>query len=250
MLNNLKNNFLFALLFRGLSFILAFFGLIDIVGVFINKVHPTTFLFYTIQSNIVVILFFLILFIFTILKRNNKEETCKFGFFPRISSVLSMDIFVTMLVFWVLLLPSVIQTHDPVVIKKMFTFGNMQAHLITPILMIFDYIFFNKRGKIKKFDSLYCVIFPYVYLLTTIPLGLTHAIKYELGSGYYPYYFIDADKLHWWVVLNVFCLTIVFLSIYVAWQLLDHYLAKKQIIKESENKKGIKPLTKNNITKK
>jgi hypothetical protein len=97
--NKITNSKIVVLIFRIVCFIVAIFGLLTIIGIFKNNVSPILFLTYTVQSNVVTIAFFGILIVKTIFYKPNEKLKYQYGFFPRISSIISLDIFVTMLVF-------------------------------------------------------------------------------------------------------------------------------------------------------
>lgn len=45
--------------------------------------------------------------------------------------------------------------------------------------MLADYLMFTERGRLKKYDSLLCLIVPYVYLLEAMIIGATHSVRYD-----------------------------------------------------------------------
>jgi hypothetical protein len=98
-MKQLNNSKIFCLTYRIVCTIVAIIGVLMIAGVFNNNFKPTSLLFYTVQSNIVVIGMFLFLIYKTIAHKQDNNASKQYGFYPRVSSVISLDIFVTMLVF-------------------------------------------------------------------------------------------------------------------------------------------------------
>src|SRR5699024_7287997 len=127
---------------------------------FLRGQFDTVTLFaYTTQSNMLVIIFFGVLLIKSIgFKVTKSSVTIKsFGFYPRLSAYITLAILVTLIIFWTILVP--INNNYPI-----FSFNNMSVHLITPLLMLADYLIFNERGKLKKRDTYFSLIIPLCYI--------------------------------------------------------------------------------------
>ncbi|ACN83254.1 Pr6Pr family membrane protein [Brachyspira hyodysenteriae] len=159
------------------------------------KLDIETAYYFTYQSNILVIVYF-ILDIINIIK---KKET----FYPRFKGAVTMSITVTFLVYHFLLSP----TADDY--KGLYYTRNIILHYILPIMTIFDYIIFDKKGIYKIVDPLLWLIIPFVYFAFIL-------IRARIGSpfsdgSYYPYFFVDIDKYGLKTVLrNVFFITLFF----------------------------------------
>jgi hypothetical protein len=190
-------------------------GVLVVTGVLENAIDPVRFLAYTVQSNIWAALMFGVLAVRTI--ATPKGES--YGFYPRIEMIVTHAIFITMLVFWFILAPLMASS-----IVGLFTsFENMAVHLITPLLMLIDYLVFTKRGELKPTDPLLCLIIPYVYIAQAMALGLTHSVFYDSpgNHSYYPYSFMDVDLLGAWVIPILAGLTVFFLGIAFLWRWVD-----------------------------
>ncbi|MDR1239006.1 MAG: Pr6Pr family membrane protein [Treponema sp.] len=221
----------FVIVFRLFSLVFSVWGIIAITGIFKNAFNPVTLLAYTVQSNILVAVFFCVLLTRTILRIIGKEKHVlmlekPYGFFPRLSAFVSLAIFVTMLVFWFILAPVYVQGAG---MRGLLALDNLAVHLITPLLMLMDYLLFTERGKLKKYDPLLCAVIPYAYLLEAMILGLTRMVRYDsLGNhSYYPYIFLDIDRFGAWVILMVAAITLFFMLIAFFWQRLDKKLGTK-----------------------
>jgi len=226
----LPQNKIFAIAFRAFAFLFAVWGILAITGVFKNAFHPMSLMMYTIQSNILTAVFFGILLAKTILRVCCSEQQPEspekpYGFFPRLSAVVTLAIFVTMLIYWLILVPTTPGTG----IRRFLAPDNLAVHLITPLLMLADYLIFTSRGKLKKYDPLLCAIIPYIYLAQVMTLGLTRTVKYDfMGSdSHFPYIFLDVDKFGAWVILMVAGITIIFLGIAFSWRYLDKKLGQR-----------------------
>jgi len=228
----LPQNKTFALAFRAFAFLFAIWGIMAITGVFKNIFNPIALLMYTIQSNIIVAVFFGILLIKTIFRVTNREKQPlsgekPYGFFPRVSAIVTLAIFITMLVYWFILVPL---DQRGTGLRGYLAPDNLAVHLITPLLMFADYILFTERGKFKKYDPLLCIIIPFIYLAQVMILGLTHTVKYNVigFDSYFPYIFLDVDRLGAWVIPIVAGITSVFLAIAFFWRYLDNKLGRKK----------------------
>ena len=113
------------------------------------KLDIETAYYFTYQSNILVITYF-ILDIINIL---NKKET----FHPRFKGAVTTSITLTFLIYHFLLSPT---AED---YKGIFYIRNIILHYIVPIMTIFDYVIFDKKGAYKIVDPLIWLIIPIIY---------------------------------------------------------------------------------------
>ncbi len=232
----------FVVVYRAFAFLLGIWGILATAGVFKNAFNPVTLLAYTVQSNILVTVFFAILLVRTIRYKERQSAPVEkhYGFFPRLSMFVTLVIFATMLVDWFILVPINVQG---VSLLKLLAPDNLVVHLFMPLLMLADYLMFTERGKLKRTDVLLCLILPYIYLLETMPLGFTHTVSYiSLGMDTsYPYPFLDVDKYGAWVILMVAGITLFFTVIAFIWQRVDNRIAAKKkvdansVLMESKN---------------
>ncbi|MDR0380822.1 MAG: Pr6Pr family membrane protein [Oscillospiraceae bacterium] len=237
----LRKNKTFAIAFRAGALLFVIWGILETVGVFKNAFNPVTLLAYTIQSNILVAVFFGVLLARTVArvrgadKRPARAEN-PYGFFPRLSAHIAFAIFVTMLVFWCVLVPASMQG---VRLRELLVLDNLTVHLFAPLLMLVEYLIFSERGKLKRCDIFLCAAIPYTYLAEAMTLGLTRTVRYDSwGSpSYYPYIFLDADRFGAGVILMVGGLTLFFLGVMFIWQRLDEKIAKKK--KPGANAKAV-----------
>jgi hypothetical protein len=223
------SNRVFVIAFRAFALLLTVWSVMTAAGLLKNAFNPVILLAYTIQSNILVSVFFGILLAKTLLKKNDGESPAApmgklYGFFPRLSMLVTLAIFVTMVIYWSILAPISFQKGG---ISKLITPDNLAVHLIVPLLMLADYIMFTKRGMLRKYDPLLGIIIPYIYLLEVLPVGLTHTVRYDsIGSdSYYPYIFLDIDRFGAGVILMVAAITLFFLAIAFVWRCFDNKLA-------------------------
>ncbi|MDR0684570.1 MAG: hypothetical protein LBF83_05535 [Spirochaetaceae bacterium] len=223
--SRLPQNRIFVITFRACSLLFAAWGIMAITGTFKNAFNPVALLAYTVQTNILAAIFFGILLTRTIFHTVGRgvgdvSSEKPYSFFPQLSAFVTLAIFVTMLVFWFILAPATVQGAG---VGRLLTLDNLAVHLVTPLLMLADYVLLTERGKLKNYDPLLCAVIPYSYLLEAMILGLTRAVRYDsLGvHSYYLYIFLDVDRHGAWVILMVGAMTLFFLAIAFLWQRFD-----------------------------
>ena len=184
-----------SILYKIIIFVIGIFAVIN--GFFSSnlKFDIETIYYFTYQSNILVIIYFF-LDIINIIKKNKT-------FYPRLKGAVTMSITVTFLIYHFLLSPTAEKYEGLGYIR------NIILHYIVPIMTIFDYIIFDKKGIYKIIDPLLWLLIPFLYFAFIL-------IRARLGEpfsdgSYYPYFFVDIDKYGLKIVLrNVFFITIFF----------------------------------------
>ena len=222
----------FALYFRLCAFLFAVAGLLKQIGAFGGAINFNSFMYYTIQSNLLAILFFAFLTIRTAKGlREGRKGTA--GWHSRLGMVCAVDLLVTLIVFWALLAP---QDIDP---KYLWTFENMAVHAITPLLCLLDYIFFSNSHRLKYRDVYYICIFPVCYVAFTSISGLMGHVYYYVGvtSGplsshietvpvRFPYFFLDYDRLGMMAMVYSGVILIFIIMLGHIFYLIDHKVRK------------------------
>jgi hypothetical protein len=230
-LKELRQNRLFALCFRSAAFLLSLAGLLSLLSLDISRTG-SMLLYYTNQSNILVIAFFGVLVYKTAVDLKNKGKTGDSSYFERLSAAIMIAISVTMLVFWVLLVPASFSMMDAASESSFsfFSFANLQLHLFTPLLMIADYILFTKRGKLQKYDPFLFTLIPIAYFIQATILGFSGVI-YRAdpvnGDARFPYFFIDYDQSGGMVAVYVLVIAAFFIGVSYGILYLDKKYAKK-----------------------
>jgi len=187
-------------------------------GVFSESLNLGTLMFYTLQSNILVIVLFVMLTIRTFLRYRESIKTTEYngnnnihhknipdeagiktdnvGYYTRFEMVCSINIMLTFLVYWIMLAPMLFTMTDEF---PMWTYANLSVHGFAPILCLLDYILFTKRGHIKYRDVYAVCIFPLTYLIGTSIAGLLGYVYFiSADDGLpirFPYFFYDFDRI-------------------------------------------------------
>lgn len=181
------------LLFR---LILCTFSWISILLMLIPSILRFQFIilsFYTVQTNLMVLLWSTIAVFFT----NKKKNPLILG--PIVRGGITVYITITFLIFVILLQPFYIP------IEPLPIFTNILAHYIVPILFIIDWIFTETKNKYEKRYAFYWLSYPFFYLAYSLIQGLI--------TGFYPYYFIDLSIVGPLVFLFAAVLGVLFYSV-------------------------------------
>ncbi|MDR1132457.1 MAG: Pr6Pr family membrane protein [Oscillospiraceae bacterium] len=186
----MKQNRVLALCYRIAACLLCLAGILDTLGVFEGRFAPGILLYYTTESNLFVLAVLAALLVKTALDIRRGGRAGSTSYCERISAAAAVAISVTMLVFWALLAPGIPWSW-------LSSFSNLQVHTFTPLLMIFDFLFFAEPGKITNRDPWLCALIPAAYFIQSTSLGLL-GFTYTEFSGQptrFPYFFLDFDQI-------------------------------------------------------
>jgi len=190
--HNMIKNKKIALVFRSVALIVATTGLLDLLGAFQGAFYSNVLYYYTAQSNIMAIVLFVLLIVKTTLNLF-KDSANSASYFPRFSMICTINVLLTFVVFWVLLVPQLAG------ILPLWTFSNLAVHAITPLLCLVDYILFVEPRRLKYRDVYYVVIFPLCYVAASSIIGLSgHIYGISAADGLpirFPYFFYDFDRI-------------------------------------------------------
>jgi hypothetical protein len=204
-----KQNRVFATGYRTIAFLLCLAGNLDLLGIFSGKFNVSVLLYYTTQSNVLCLVWFGFLLARSLSDMTSQGKTGSCSYNERFSAMVTISITVTMVIFWVMLAP----TMDA---EALWIFSSLQPHLFTPLLMIVDYILFTNPGKLTRRDPLYFALVPLSYWLQATILGLSGVIyRTDETTGVairFPYFFIDYDQSGWMVAVYVVGIALFFFS--------------------------------------
>lgn len=137
-----------------------------------------------------------------------------------------MMILITGLVYHFILLPQKLAENPD---YQIFTYGNIVVHYITPACMLLDWLLFDVKGKLSKWEPLIYVIVPFLYFIIASIYGYIHS-KAPYGQNAYVYFFMDFGKfglagvLQWTYLILICVLCLVYLIYYI-----DYTLAEENI---------------------
>jgi hypothetical protein len=196
-------NRVFALVYRIIAFVVSLFGVLWATGMFKGEFHGVILLYYTIQSNLLVVAMFGALVFKTTTDLIDDGVRGENGHFPRLSAAVLLAVMLTLIVFWLVLAP----VAPPELSSYFATFDNLSVHLICPLLMLGDYVMFSRGGKLKKVDPLLFATLPITYLIKTLIIGFTGNVAYSIPGltepANFPYFFLDYNEVGLWMLLFI-----------------------------------------------
>ena len=149
-----------------------------------------TLLYFTIQSNLWLAIFDLVLLIAMIIAYKKGVYKVNNNYY-RLQQIFTVCITVTGIVFVCILLPGIL-LHGDLTSYKPFSSYSIIFHMIVPTLGIVDYFMFTKEVEFKHYDYLYVAI-PTLYYFTFALIG--YHLNWDFGEGRnYPYFFLNYDS--------------------------------------------------------
>lgn len=190
------------------------------IGIYLNLKAFTpagALIYYTIQSNIWVFAFFLIISILMVVKKLEKNNI-----YYIFKGMVTMSITITMFVYQILL------SSD----ASMNAYQNLQlecnfVHLFTPLLVITDYIIFGEKGNLKK-------SYPFIWSLTLVAYMIFDLLYVAIGGTFgdnltYPYFYMDVDMYGvFGVFINCLFVYVFFIGYGTIVQTLDNKLGERR----------------------
>lgn len=202
-----------ALVYRILALAVIATGIARNAGIVDGAIDPTTFLYYTMVSNLICGGWMLLLVVRTIgdLRRLGPRGTSAPS--PRGSGAVMMAITVTMLIYLVVLVPTRFAAGD----ADIFSLTDNLIHIVTPVLLIVDWLLFVPKGAFRWVDPVLWTLIPYAYLAWAFVYG---ALGGEFVPGQrYPYPFMDVDVLgipgvtQWIIALSIALIAVGFVFV-------------------------------------
>ena len=219
----IKNKY-FVLLFRIALVLGCGYGLFLNTGILEGRFKLSMFLYYTILSNLVCFIYFLILTIRLGKGFRAFKEAPSYG--SSLKGAFTLMITITFLIYHFVLAPTLFTMATDYVV---YSVKDIIVHYYVPIMVILDWLLFDKKNSYKWYDPLCWLIIPFSYFIFTV-------IRAQFGGpitpsgSYYPCFFIDVNLLGWsGVLINVFLITIGFTILGYVFYLVDKIplIAKK-----------------------
>lgn len=207
------------------SFIYRFLTIASLLsGIILNLVNTSRpsrlMLYYTMQSNMICLV---ILVFFTIRKKAKKDiyNICK--------GAITIAILLTAIVYLVALLPNdfpMYKVSEGITGKAI---GNILVHIVSPILVVLDYLLLDEKGTYKIYYPWLWLILPCSYVCFVYLFHAKGGVFYSIGgSKQFAYFFLDykvigiKETAYWIIIIAVVVLALGYLLIAI-----DKKLAKK-----------------------
>jgi hypothetical protein len=231
-----------ALVIRVCFTLLIIAGLLGQTGVFAGSVRPSLLMYYTIQSNILALGLFVGLIIRTSLGLRRDGAKGSAGYAPRFEMVCTIDLLLTLVVFWVLLSPTLFSMGTSTGGLYITSFDNIMVHLLTPLFCLIDWVLFASSRVLRFRDILLVYVFPYCYVAFTSLAGvLGYIFSYDAETGravHYPYFFFDYDVVGWGALIYIAALSVFFFLLGCLLYLFDRKVKKPQLFAGNKGQQG------------
>lgn len=212
-----------ALFFRVVALVLITAGIVRITGIFGPEPGWASFTFYTVQSNILCLIWMALLVLITVRDLGTTGPRGHSTPSARWSAAIMMAITITMLVYLIVLVPATFVQDSGYV---PFSLTDNLIHIITPCLLILDWLLFVPKGRVRGFDPLLWAVIPLLYLVFAFTYG---GLGGEFSPGQrYPYPFLDVDAHGvFGVVLRVLALAVALIGVGYLYFGLDRLLSRR-----------------------
>ncbi|QKJ20948.1 Pr6Pr family membrane protein [Microbacterium hominis] len=178
-----------ALAYRIVAVVLIAAGIIRLLGLFSPDPSWSTLLYFTALSNVLALVWMTVVALATARDLVRRGARGLSNPSPEFHGAVMMAITVTMLVYTVVLVPSLTAGGSYVP----YTLTDSLVHVITPILVVADWLLFTPKGRMRWVDPLLWGLIPWGYLAFAFVFG---ALGGEFAPGKsFPYPFMDVAAL-------------------------------------------------------
>lgn len=196
-----------SLIFKGLGICISILGLVLLFN-FGNSFNMINY--YTVQSNIICLILFIYMFVCELLGKEHNNKV-----YPVVRGACTICIIITFLIYNFVLKPQMFKMGSGYDANNLF---DLIVHTIFPLMVFFDYLLFEEKGKYKYINCLYWAIIPILYAIFVYIKVLVFNSPFGKDSRF-PYFFLDIDKLGTlgvikWIIIIVL-LEIVLSLIYI-----------------------------------
>jgi hypothetical protein len=137
--------------------------------------------YYTLQSNILVMVFFAALLA--------RQLLGKKGFPPVVKGAVTLCITITFLVYHFILQPTLFEMSGG---SYVLSGANLIVHYIVPLMTLADWLLFDEKGRFKRIDPVKWLVIPLAYFI--FALARAQFASFAISGSRYPYFFMDVDK--------------------------------------------------------
>lgn len=148
--------------YRALAALVIMIGIARVSGLWTANPTWSSFLYYTVLSNVLCLGWMVASAIVTV--RDAQRDGWSGASTPsaRAAAAVMQAITVTMLIYLFVLTPALFTQPGA---YQPFTLTDNLVHIITPILVIVDWLLFVPKGRLRRYDPLLWALIPYAYLV-------------------------------------------------------------------------------------
>ena len=187
-----------------------------LAGILLNVVHTTSLSailsYYTLQSNMICLAMFVGIMVMIVLKKDYRSDNKYYI----LKGAVVMAILVTAIAYQVALAPNGFQMDISYTMRPERYWANLFVHVISPMLVLLDYVLFDPKGNLKyKYPFIWLCI-PWGYVIYVYIYNALGGRFFGIGgSREYAYKFLDYKQIGYLGVIKwilVFTIAIFVLS--------------------------------------
>lgn len=200
-----------------------------LAGILLNVVHTTSISailsYYTLQSNIVCLVMFLGIIIAIILK--NDYRTSNIYYLLKGGSIIV--ILITGITYQIALAPNNFHMDVSYAIQTERYWANLLVHIISPVLVLLDYVLFDEKGNFKYYYPIIWLFLPLSYVIYVYSYSARGGSFYGIGgSRDFAYIFLDYNQIGYMGVLkSIIIIALLILAVSYIFVFLDRKLKHK-----------------------
>lgn len=200
-----------------------------LTGILLNVVHTTSISailsYYTLQSNIVCLIMFLGIII-AIISRNN-YRTSNIYYLLKGGSI--MAILITGITYQIALAPNNFYMDASYTMQTERYWANLLVHVVSPILVLLDYMLFDEKGNFKYYYPIIWLFLPLGYVIYVYSYSARGGSFYGIGgSREFAYIFLDYNQIGYsGVFKSIIIIAILILLVSYFFVFLDRKLKRK-----------------------
>lgn len=159
-----------------------------------------------------------------------RKKRYKSDVYYLIKGAIVITIVITALVYRVALAPNGFQMDSLEKSINNKIVADFMVHTLSPLLVLFDYILFDEKGRFKKYYPVIWLILPLNYVIYVYTYSFLGGQFYGIGgSRKYAYFFLDYEVLgltgvmKWIIVISIFIMIISYVLVFF-----DYLMGKKK----------------------
>ena len=186
-----------------------------LAGILLNVVHTTSISailsYYTLQSNMICLAVFIGIMVMIVLKKDYRSDDRYYI----LKGAVVMAILVTAITYQVALAPNGFQMDISYTMRPERYWANLLVHVISPMLVLLDYVLFDKKGKFKYKYPVIWLCIPWGYVIYVYIYNALGGRFFGIGgSREYAYKFLDYKQIGYLGVIKwIFVFTILILML-------------------------------------
>ena len=186
-----------------------------LAGILLNVVHTTSISailsYYTLQSNMICLAVFIGIMVMIVLKKDYRSDDRYYI----LKGAVVMAILVTAITYQVVLAPNGFQMDISYTMRPERYWANLLVHVISPMLVLLDYVLFDKKGKFKYKYPVIWLCIPWGYVIYVYIYNALGGRFFGIGgSKEYAYKFLDYKQIGYLGVIKwIFVFTILILML-------------------------------------